>query len=44
MGELAGVTKIDDRVIGDGQVGPMTRLLSESYARRTSSEGMCVIE
>ena len=44
MGELAGVTKIDDRVIGDGQVGPMTRLLSESYARRTSSQGMCVIE
>jgi branched-chain amino acid aminotransferase len=44
MGELAGVTKIDDRVIGDGQVGPMTRRLSESYARRTSSEGMCVIE
>src|SRR5216110_246640 len=28
MGELAAVTKIDNRQIGDGKVGPMTRRLS----------------
>src|SRR3954453_3156914 len=29
MGELAGVVKLDDRVIGKGQIGPMTHRLSE---------------
>ena len=33
MGELAAVTKIDDRTIGDGSVGPMTKRLSELYAQ-----------
>src|SRR5437660_2944780 len=28
MGELASVIKVDDRMIGNGQVGPMTRRLS----------------
>src|SRR5437870_11994243 len=36
MGELAGAVKIDNRDIGDGQVGPMTKRLSELYAQRTS--------
>src|SRR6266404_3215851 len=36
MGELAGVVKIDNRDIGDGQVGPMTKRLSELYAQRAS--------
>src|SRR3984893_7198944 len=29
MGELAGVTKIDNRLIGDGTVGPMSKRLSD---------------
>ncbi len=40
MGELAGVVKIDNRQIGDGKVGPMTKRLSELYAQRTASEGV----
>src|SRR5205085_857547 len=36
MGELAGVVKIDNRDIGDGKVGPMTKRLSELYAKRTA--------
>jgi branched-chain amino acid aminotransferase len=43
MGELAGVTKIDNREIGDGTVGPMTKLLSDLYAKRTASEGVQVV-
>ena len=39
MGELAGVVKLDNRVIGDGQIGPMTRRLSELFAARTAIEG-----
>ena len=39
MGELAGVVKIDDRRIGDGEIGPMTKRLSDLYARRTADEG-----
>jgi len=40
MGELAGVIKIDNRIIGDGKVGLMTKRLSELYAQRTWSEGV----
>ena len=43
MGELAGVTKIDDREIGDGKIGPMTKRLSELYAHRTATEGMQIV-
>src|SRR6476646_1655494 len=43
MGELAGVVKVDNRLIGDGNVGPMTRRLSELYADRTSTEGVQVV-
>jgi branched-chain amino acid aminotransferase len=39
MGELAGVVKVDGRVIGDGQIGPMTRRLSELFAARVATEG-----
>ena len=42
MGELAGVVKVDNRVIGDGNVGPMTKKLSDLYAKRTSTEGVQV--
>ncbi len=40
MGELAGVTKVDGRTIGDGQVGPMTRRLSGFYRELTASTGV----
>jgi branched-chain amino acid aminotransferase len=43
MGELAGVTTIDDRSIGVGKIGPMTRRLSKLYARRTAAEGVRVV-
>ena len=42
MGELAGVIKVDNRLIGDGKVGLMTRRLSELYAQRTATEGIQV--
>ena len=44
MGELAGVTAIDGRTIGDGAIGPMTRRLSEVFSRRTATEGVRVVE
>src|SRR5438309_783229 len=43
MGELAGVIKIDNRIIGDGKVGPMTKRLSHLYAQRTTTEGVQVV-
>ena len=43
MGELAGVTKIDNREIGDGKIGPTTKRLSELYAHRTATEGMQIV-
>jgi branched-chain amino acid aminotransferase len=43
MGELAAVTKIDNRQIGEGKVGPMTKRLSDLYAQRTASEGVQVV-
>jgi branched-chain amino acid aminotransferase len=43
MGELAGVVQIDSRIIGDGKPGPMTKRLSELYARRTATEGVQVV-
>jgi branched-chain amino acid aminotransferase len=43
MGELAGVTTIDDHSIGAGKIGPMTQRLSKLYARRTGAEGVQVV-
>ena len=43
MGELAAITTVDGRTIGDGGVGSMTRRLSDLYAARTSSEGTKVV-
>ena len=43
MGELAAVTNVDNRVIGDGRVGPITKQLSDLYAQRTASEGIQVV-
>jgi branched-chain amino acid aminotransferase len=44
MGELAAITKIDNRVIGDGKVGPITKRLSNLYAQRTATEGVEVVD
>jgi branched-chain amino acid aminotransferase len=44
MGELAGVLRIDDRQIGDGNVGPMTKRLSDLYLQRTATEGVQVVD
>ena len=43
MGELAAVTKVDNRQIGDGKVGPITKRLSDLYAERTAAEGVQVV-
>ncbi|MDE2678785.1 MAG: aminotransferase class IV [Gemmatimonadota bacterium] len=39
MGELASVTEIDGRTIGDGRPGPITERLSELYRALTGSTG-----
>src|SRR5947207_9341021 len=44
MGELAGIIKVDDHIIADGEVGRMTKRLSDIYAQRTASEGVQVVE
>lgn len=44
MGELAAVTSIDGRRIGQGTVGPMTTRLTELYRTRTASEGTRVVD
>ena len=43
MGELAAVTRLDNRQIGDGKVGPMTKRLSDLYAKQTATEGVQII-
>ncbi|HEX7516252.1 MAG TPA: aminotransferase class IV [Chthoniobacterales bacterium] len=40
MGELAGVIKVDGRMISGGEVGPITRRLSGLFAARTAREGV----
>ena len=44
MGELAGVIRIDNRRIGDGNVGPTTKRLSDLYLQRTATEGVQVVD
>jgi branched-chain amino acid aminotransferase len=44
MGELAGVTRVDGRQIGDGAIGPMTKRLSGLYAERTATGGTPVVD
>ncbi len=39
MGELAAVTTIDGRTIGDGRVGPMTQRLTALFRELTTREG-----
>jgi branched-chain amino acid aminotransferase len=42
MGELAGVISLDGKPIADGQIGPMTRRLSELFTQRAAAEGVLV--
>jgi branched-chain amino acid aminotransferase len=44
MGELAAVVRVDGRVIGDGDVGPMTRRLGELYGKLTAAAGEAVVD
>jgi branched-chain amino acid aminotransferase len=44
MGELAAVTRVDDRQIGDGDVGSITTRLSDLYLERTKTEGVQVVD
>jgi len=39
MGELAAVTRIDGRVVGTGEVGPLTRRLTALFRELTALEG-----
>jgi branched-chain amino acid aminotransferase len=43
MGELAAVTQVDGRMIGDGALGRMTQRLSEWFAELTRSEGVPIV-
>jgi Branched-chain amino acid aminotransferase/4-amino-4-deoxychorismate lyase len=43
MGELAAVTRLDNRQIGDGKVGPITKRLSDLYSKRTATEGVQIV-
>lgn len=43
MGELAAVTRVDGRMIGDGRPGPTTRRLSELFGQLTAREGTVVV-
>lgn len=44
MGELAPVLTVDGRRIGDGTIGPITRLLSEKYSELTHSPGERIVD
>jgi branched-chain amino acid aminotransferase len=43
MGELAAVTAIDGRTIGDGQAGPTTRRLTALFRELTARDGDVVV-
>ena len=44
MGELAAITALDGRVIGDGRPGPVTRQLSELYREETQLSGYRIVD
>jgi len=44
MGELAGVTRVDGRRIGEGSIGPMTARLTALFAERTAKGGTRVVD
>jgi len=44
MGELAPVVEVDGRTIGTGKTGPVTKRLSELYHKKTTNEGVRVVD
>ena len=44
MGELASVNRVDGRTIGDGEVGPMSRKLSDLYQELVQHSGEQVVQ
>ena len=44
MGELAAVTRVDGRQIGDGRPGPMTQQLTSLFRELTAREGAVVAQ
>jgi branched-chain amino acid aminotransferase len=44
MGELAAVTRVDGRVIGDGRPGPVTQRLTEFFRELTAREGTVIVD
>jgi branched-chain amino acid aminotransferase len=44
MGEIAGVNRIDGRVIGDGAIGPVTLRVSGLFRGYAESHGTAVVE
>ena len=44
MGELAAVTRLDGRTIGDGGVGEMTRRLTELFTAEVARSGEPVLD
>jgi len=44
MGEIAPVTKVDGRVIGNGNAGPRTQQISGLYRGKTAAEGTRVVD
>jgi len=43
MGELAGITTLDGRTIGSGEIGPMTLRLTLLFRELTETEGVPVV-
>jgi branched-chain amino acid aminotransferase len=43
MGELAGVTSLDGKPVGNGEIGPMTQRLSALFEERTRKEGFRIV-
>src|SRR5687767_10473084 len=43
MGELAGITRIDGRTIGHGEVGELTRKLADLYRSHAAAHGTVVV-
>jgi branched-chain amino acid aminotransferase len=43
MGEIASVVQVDGRTIGNGELGLVTRRLSELFAQLTATEGVEVV-
>ncbi|MDQ3120223.1 MAG: aminotransferase class IV [Verrucomicrobiota bacterium] len=43
MGELAGVTSLDGKPVGNGEIGPMTQRLTALFEERTRKEGFRIV-